>query len=36
MYNLKQITMKKQLLFFLFMLLPMLASADVVEIDGIY
>ena len=28
--------MKKQLLFFLFMLLPMLASADVVEIDGIY
>ena len=28
--------MKKQLLFFLFMLLPMVASAAVVEIDGIY
>ena len=28
--------MKKQLLLFMFMLVPMLASADAVEIDGIY
>ena len=28
--------MKKQLLLFMFMLVPMLASADAVEINGIY
>ena len=28
--------MKKQLLFFLFMLLPLVASAETVEINGIY
>ena len=35
--NLKNYTiMKKNLLFLLFALLPMVASADPVEIDGIY